>query len=90
MYTHIQTYRHTLSHFSVLLTLQTKRWLLETEQLFPALFGYIDVLITWLMNANYITVYLMPKMPIATSSEFPSGHFYPGFQKEQDKDFFTV
>lgn len=30
--------------------------------------GYIDVLITWLMNANYITAYLMPEMPIAASS----------------------
>lgn len=35
-----------------------------------ALLGCIDVLITWLMNANYITAYLMPEVPIAASREF--------------------
>ena len=28
------------------------------------------------MNANYITAYLMPEMPIAESSEFSTVHFY--------------
>lgn len=41
-----------------------------------ALLGNIDVLITWLMNANYITAYLMPEMPIVASREFSSVHFY--------------
>lgn len=66
---------------------QTNCWLLETEQesasVLTALLGYIDVLITWLMNANYITAFLMPEMPIAASSEFSPVHFYsPGFHAE--------
>lgn len=48
----------------------------EHISVLTALLGYIDVLITWLMNANYITAYLMPEMPIAASSEITAVHFY--------------
>ncbi len=58
----------------------------EHTSVLTALLGYIDVLITWLMNANYISAFLMPEMPIAASSEFSSVHFYlPGFHEETSK-----
>lgn len=45
-------------------------WAKEHTSVLTALLGNIDVLITWLMNANYITAYLMPEMPIPASREF--------------------
>lgn len=61
--------------------LKAKCWQLETGEkehtsVLTALLGYIDVLITWLLNANYAAAYLMPHMPIALPNEFPPAAFY--------------
>lgn len=59
--------------------LKAKCWQLETGEkehtsVLTALLGYIDVLITWLLNANYAAAYLMPNMPIAVPNEFSPCH----------------
>lgn len=68
-------------HVTLVLGLKAKCWQLETGEkehtsVLTALFGYIDVLITWLLNANYTAAYLMPYMPIAVANEFPPATFY--------------